>query len=102
MAKHWAKFGEFCRGEGRAIVGDRGSATWQKKTQEWLIYLIEFKESEFQQPGGLCGTDLGPLYICDSCVTWSIYRTLAVKTGIVPGALAGSWSIILPRLNADT
>lgn len=71
-AKHWVSLWQSCFEEGGGTIGNR---FWniEGKHTETSNQAHGHSQSLNQQPGGLHGTDLGSLHICDCCVTWSIY-----------------------------
>ena len=52
-----------------------GSRAPQENPQNQLTLAYRSCQSLIQQPGSLCGTDLGPLCICYNCAIWSFYET---------------------------
>ena len=53
------------------MVGAREAKTPQENPQNQLTWAHRGPQRLNPQPGSLRETDLGPLYICDSCVAWA-------------------------------
>ena len=72
----WPNIGPSLLRTGRRNYRSQGGQQHGRKNkQEWLVCLMGTLGVSSNPPGGLHGTEPGPLHICDSCVTWSIYRT---------------------------
>lgn len=61
--------------------------------QRQLIFTHGSSQTLDQQLGSLHGTGLGPLHVCDYCVTWCHCRDPTSEINIYPWSLAALWDL---------